>query len=61
VVAADQIIVPGPARLRPAVLDVLREARVDIRGLTAEEGRLDTLYRELVNGAAGLQTGRISS
>jgi Cu-processing system ATP-binding protein len=54
--AADQIIVPGAARLRPAVLDVLRQGRVEIRGLTAEEGRLDTLYRELVEtkGAAGL-------
>jgi Cu-processing system ATP-binding protein len=51
VVAADQLIVPGPARLRPAVLDELRAARVEIRGLTAEEGRLDRLYRELVEGA----------
>ena len=48
VVAADQIIVPGPARLRPAVLERVREARVGILGLTAEEGRLDVLYRELV-------------
>ena len=48
VVAADQLIVPGPARMRPAVLDVLRGAEIEIRGLTAEEGRLDSLYRELV-------------
>jgi Cu-processing system ATP-binding protein len=48
IVAADQLIVPGPARIRPAVLDELRAARVEIRGLTAEEGRLDRLYRELV-------------
>jgi len=52
VVAADQLIVPGPARLRPAVLDELRAARVEIRGLTAEEGRLDSLYRELVGGSS---------
>ena len=48
VVAADQIIVPGPARTRPAVLERVRVAGVEIRGLTAEEGRLDVLYRELV-------------
>ena len=47
-VAADQIIVPGPARMRPAVLERVRGAAVEIRGLTAEEGRLDMLYRELV-------------
>jgi Cu-processing system ATP-binding protein len=52
VVAADQVIVPGPARTRPAVLDVLRVAGVEIRGLTAEEGRLDVLYRELVEEAS---------
>jgi ABC-type multidrug transport system ATPase subunit len=51
-VAADQLIVPGPARVRPAVLDELRTARIEIRGLTAEEGRLDTLYRELVEGTS---------
>ena len=49
-VAADQIIVPGPARIRPAVLDRVRAWHIEIRGLTAEEGRLDTLYRELVHG-----------
>jgi Cu-processing system ATP-binding protein len=48
----DRLIVPGPARLRPVVLDKLRSAGVEIRGLTAEEGRLDALYRELVGGAA---------
>jgi Cu-processing system ATP-binding protein len=46
--AADQLVVPGPAALRPAVLDVVREWGVEIRGLTAEEGRLDAFYRELV-------------
>lgn len=51
VLAADQLIVPGPARLRPAVLDLLRSRGLEIRGLTAEEGRLDVLYRELVGGA----------
>jgi Cu-processing system ATP-binding protein len=45
---ADELVVPGPPSLRPAALDALRDAGVEIRGLTAEEGRLDTFYRELV-------------
>mgnify|MGYP000254969549 CR=1 FL=1 len=50
-VAADQIIVPGSAAVRLAVLDALRERGVTIRGWSAEEGRLDAFYRELVGGA----------
>ena len=46
--AADELVVPGPASSRPAVLDLVREAGAEVRGLTAEEGRLDDLYRELV-------------
>lgn len=46
--AADELVVPGPASTRPRVLDLVRETGVAIRGLTAEEGRLDDLYRELV-------------
>ena len=49
---ADEIVVPGPPSLRPVVLDALRDAGVEIRGLTAEEGRLDTFYRELVGDSA---------
>jgi hypothetical protein len=30
----------------------LRDAGVEIRGLTAEEGRLDAFYRELVGESA---------
>ncbi len=48
--AANELIVPGGAALRPAVLDVVRNAGAEIRGLTAEEGRLDALYQELVAG-----------
>jgi hypothetical protein len=33
------------------VLDVVRGLGVEVRGLTAEEGRLDSLYRELVADA----------
>jgi Cu-processing system ATP-binding protein len=44
----EELIVPGPAAARPAALDLIREAGGVIAGLTAEEGRLDELYRELV-------------
>jgi Cu-processing system ATP-binding protein len=43
-----ELVVPGPAALRPRVLDAVRALGVEVRGLTADEGRLDTLYRELV-------------
>jgi len=46
--SGDELIVPGPAKDRPRVLDLIREAGAEIRGLAAEEARLDTLYRELV-------------
>jgi Cu-processing system ATP-binding protein len=45
---APELIVPGPAAERPALVDLVRAAGAEIRGLTAEEGRLDALYRELV-------------
>jgi Cu-processing system ATP-binding protein len=48
---SDELIVPGPAALRPRVLDAVRALGVEVRGLTADEGRLDTLYRELVGEA----------
>lgn len=46
--AGEELVVPGPAALRPRVLDAVRSLGVELRGLTAEEGRLDLLYRELV-------------
>jgi Cu-processing system ATP-binding protein len=46
--SGDELIVPGPASLRPAVIDAARASGAEIRGLTAEEGRLDAFYRELV-------------
>jgi Cu-processing system ATP-binding protein len=46
--AAGELIVPGGAALRPAVLDLVRAAGAEIRSLAAEEGRLDALYQELV-------------
>lgn len=47
-VADDEIIVPGGAKLRPAVIDAIRAGGGVIAGLTAEEGRLDRFYQELV-------------
>lgn len=49
--AADELIVPGSATIRPAVIDIVRNAGIEIRGLTTEESRMDGLYRELVRGA----------
>jgi Cu-processing system ATP-binding protein len=46
--AGEELVVPGPAAVRPRVLDVVRARGAEVRGLTAEEGRLDVLYRELV-------------
>src|SRR5262249_43412850 len=47
--SGDQLIVPGPAAIRPAVIDAVRSAGGEILGLTAEDGRLDVFYRELVS------------
>jgi Cu-processing system ATP-binding protein len=44
----DELVIPGPPSLRPAALDAVRQASAEIRGLTAEEGRLDAFYRELI-------------
>jgi Cu-processing system ATP-binding protein len=51
--AGEELVVPGPAALRPLVLDAVRASGVEVRGLTAEEGRLDVLYGELVAEAEG--------
>jgi Cu-processing system ATP-binding protein len=50
--SGDELVVPGRASDRPAILDVIRNAGGEITGLTAEEGRLDQFYRELVGAAA---------
>ena len=50
--SGEELIVPGPAAARPAVLDRVRQAGAEIVGLTAEEGRLDELYLELVGRSA---------
>jgi Cu-processing system ATP-binding protein len=51
--AGEELVVPGGASLRPRVIEAVRALGVEIRGLTAEEGRLDTLYRELVGEGDG--------
>lgn len=48
--AAEELVVPGPAAMRPAVLEAVRAAGAGIRSLTTEEGRLDMLYQELLGG-----------
>ena len=52
IVTGDELIVPGPTAIRPAVLDRVRAAGAVITALTVEEGRLDLLYGELVREAA---------
>ena len=47
---ADQLVVPAPTAARLAVLDVVRASGASVLGLSAEEGRLDDFYRELVGG-----------
>jgi Cu-processing system ATP-binding protein len=49
----DELVVPGSAASRPAVLETLRLAGVEIRGIVTEEGRLDALYRDLVDAGTG--------
>lgn len=49
----DELMVPGPASVRPLALEAMREAGAEVRGLTAEDGRLDALYRDLVAGSEG--------
>ena len=51
-VRAGEVLVPGEPALRPVALDVLRNAGVEVRGLTADEGRLDQFYRELIGESA---------
>ena len=48
VFSGSELVVPGPSAARPRVLDAIRLEGVEIRALTAEEGRLETLYSELI-------------
>lgn len=44
----DELVVPGPAAARPAVLEALRASGIGVLSLTTDEGRLDAFYRDLV-------------
>ncbi|HET7754535.1 MAG TPA: ABC transporter ATP-binding protein [Anaeromyxobacteraceae bacterium] len=46
--SGEEIVVPAPPASRAAAIEVIREAGVEIRGLTSEEGRVEALYTELV-------------
>jgi Cu-processing system ATP-binding protein len=48
--SGDDLVLPSPASLRPALVDAVRAAGAVITSLTADEGRLDALYSELVGG-----------
>jgi Cu-processing system ATP-binding protein len=48
--AADQLIVPAPTAARLAVLDLVRGSGAEIRGMAAQDGRLDSFYLDLVRG-----------
>jgi hypothetical protein len=56
--SGGELVVPGPAADRARVLDVVRSAGGRIVNLVAEEARLDSLYRELVQGGDGEAGGR---
>lgn len=46
----DELVLPGPAAARPLLLARLRDAGLEVRSLTADEGHLDVFYRDLVGG-----------
>ncbi|ABS24465.1 ABC transporter ATP-binding protein [Anaeromyxobacter sp. Fw109-5] len=48
----EEVIVPGTPAVRAAAVEAIRAEGLELRGLSAEEGRLDALYRELVEGTA---------
>jgi Cu-processing system ATP-binding protein len=47
-VVADELVLPGPASARPALLAAVGATGAVVLSLTADEGRLDILYSELV-------------
>ena len=57
--SGDSLIVPGPAAIRPAVIDLVRASGATILGLTAEEGRLDMFYRDLVEERRSADHGTV--
>ena len=51
--AGGDLVVPGQASARPRVLAEIRAAGVQVLSLTAEEGRLDAFYRDLISDRHG--------
>ncbi len=51
--AGHDLVVPGAAVLRPRVLSALADMGAEVVSFTAEEGRLDAFYRELVEQHGG--------
>ena len=49
VLAASELVVRGPASLRPRVIEMILARGHQIVDLVAEDGRLDDLYREMVS------------
>lgn len=60
-VSQDELIVPGAASRRPAVLNVLARHRVEVLALTVAEGRLDQWYRDLVGASATADESKIGA
>jgi Cu-processing system ATP-binding protein len=50
----DELVVPGPASIRARVLDMARRSGAEVHGLVAQDGRMESLYREMV-ATAGLE------
>ncbi len=48
VFAEGELVVPGPAGMRPRVIELILARGHQIVDLVAEDGRLDDLYREMV-------------
>jgi hypothetical protein len=48
--SGSDLVVPGPVAQRPRVLAELQACGAELLAITAEEGRLDSFYRELLAG-----------
>jgi len=54
--AGEELVIPGSTARRAQALDCIRSTGARLRALTAEEGRLDLLYRELVREAGAKES-----
>lgn len=48
--AGEELVVPGAATIRAAIIARVQQTGGVVEAVTAEEGRLDVFYRELVEG-----------